>query len=134
MLRRTISLIASGVLLSAAVSVPMARAQTNHDAQANDKVRAQVQKAGVGRKARVEVRMRDNTRSKGYVSATQDDSFTLTDTKTGATQTIAYADVNEVKRKGGGISTGTWIIIGSAAAAAVIVGVTVIKPILCDGC
>lgn len=38
-----------------------------------------------------------------------------------------------MKKPGGGLSTRTWVIIGAAAAAAVIVGVTVIKPVLCDG-
>jgi hypothetical protein len=46
---------------------------------------------------------------------------------------VAYADVKEVKKPGGGLSTRTWVIIGAAAVAAVIVGVTVIKPVVCDG-
>lgn len=43
------------------------------------------------------------------------------------------ADVTEVRKQKGGFSNLTWGIIAGAAVAAVIVGVTVIKPVLCDG-
>lgn len=88
---------------------------------------------GVGRDARVEVRLRDNTKLKGSISVAGEDSFTITDSKTGASQTVAYADVTQVKRPRGGLSTRMWVIIGAAAVAAVVVGVTVIKPVACDG-
>jgi hypothetical protein len=130
--RRTFSIILSGILLSTAVGVQGVRAQTVNDTQLAEKARAKIQKMGAGQDARVEVRLRDNTRLKGYISAVGEDSFTVADRKTGASQTVAYADVKEVKKPGGGLSTRTWVIIG-AAAAAVIVGVTVIKPVVCDG-
>ncbi len=133
MLRRTFAIMLSGILLSTAFGFQSVRAQTGKDAQLAEKARAGVQKLGVGRDARVEVRLRDNTKLKGSISAAGEDSFTVTDSKTGASQTVAYADVTRVKRPGGGLSTRTWVIIGAAAVAAVIVGVTVIKPVLCDG-
>ncbi|HEX8352076.1 MAG TPA: hypothetical protein VF611_04080 [Pyrinomonadaceae bacterium] len=87
----------------------------------------------MGTKTRVEVRLQDGTRLKGRIGAAGEDAFTITDSKTGAPRTVAYADVARVKKSGGGPSVRTWVIIGAAAAAAVIVGVTVIEPILCDG-
>jgi len=60
------------------------------------------------------------------------DSFTVVDSKTGA-RTLAYSDVTEVRKQSGGISTLTWGIIAGAAAAAIIVGTVVVKPVLCDG-
>jgi hypothetical protein len=119
--------------MSMAVGVQGIRAQTVNDTQLAEKARAKIQKMGAGQDARVEVRLRDNTRLKGYISAVGEDSFTVADRKTSASQTVAYADVKEVKKPGGGLSTRTWVIIGAAAAAAVIVGVTVIKPVVCDG-
>jgi hypothetical protein len=77
--------------------------------------------------------LRDNTKVKGFISATGEDSFIVTDSKTGMPQTVAYSDVNQVKKLDGGLSTRTLVIIGAAAIAAVIVGVTVIKPVVCDG-
>lgn len=133
MLSRTFPIMLSGILLSTAFGFQSVRAQTGKDAQLAEKARAGVQKLGLGRDARVEVKLRDNTKLKGSISAAGEDSFTITDSKTGASQTVAYADVAQVKRPGGGLSTRTWVIIGAAAVAAVIVGVTVIKPVLCDG-
>ena len=132
MFRRAFAIILSGVLLSAALGFQSARAQTGEDAGA-DGARAEVQKMGTGRDARVEVRLRDNTKVKGYVSAAGEDSFTVTHSKTGATRELAYADVMQVKKPSGGLSTRAWVIIGAAAVAAVVVGVTVIEPVLCDG-
>jgi hypothetical protein len=132
MFSRTFAIMLSGVLLSVSLGLQSARAQTGRDAGA-DEARAKVQKMGVGRDARVEVRLRDNTKVKGYVSAAERDSFTVTDSKTGATRAVTYAEVTHVKKPGGGLSTRGWVIIGAAAVAAVIVGVTVIEPVLCDG-
>jgi hypothetical protein len=87
----------------------------------------------VGRDAGVEVRLRDNTRLKGYVGAAGEDSFTVIDPKTNASQTVAYADVTQVKKPGGGLSMRTFAIVGAAVVAAVIVGVTIVKPVACDG-
>lgn len=132
MLRRVFAIMLSGILLSAALGFQPARARTGNDGGA-DEARAKVQKMGVGRDARVEVRLRDDTKVKGYVSAAERDSFTVTDSKTGATRSVAYAEVAQVRKPGGGLSTRAWVIIGAAAVAAVVVGVTVVEPVLCDG-
>lgn len=91
-----------------------------------------VEKLGVGSDARVEVKLLDGTRLKGYVSAKEQDSFTVTDRKTGASSVVRYAEVSEVKKSGGGLSTKNWIIIGSAIAGAVVTWI-IVKPALCDG-
>lgn len=132
MVRRTLAIAISAILLTAALGFQPSRAQTELDAQAAGKARASVQKLGLGRNARVEVKLRDNTRLKGYISAAEQDSFTVTDSKTGDSKTVAYADVSNVKKSGGGLSTRAWLIIGGAAVAAVVVGI-IVKPALCDG-
>ncbi|MEJ7624463.1 MAG: hypothetical protein WKF34_10770 [Pyrinomonadaceae bacterium] len=133
MLRRTLTIIFSGILLSTAFGFQSVHAQTDRDAQLAAKARAEVQKLGVGRDARVEVRMRDNTKLKGSINVVGEHSFSITDSKTGASQTVAYADVTQVKRSGSGLSARTWVVIGAAAVAAAIVAVVVLKPALCDG-
>ena len=121
----------SGILFSLTCGVQPMGAQTINNAEAAQ-VRTKVQSIGTGPKARVEVKLRDKTRVKGYVSGSGQDSFTVINSQTGSTETVAYADVAEVK-KSGGLKTLTWIILAGAAAAAVIVGVTVIRPVVCDG-
>ncbi len=133
LLRRTFVLMLAGLLLTAAFNLQPAWAQTGADAQAIERARANVQKAGVGEKARVEVSLRDHTKLKGYVSDAGTDTFTVTDTKTGATRTLAYTDVTKVKPRGNGLSTPTKLIITGAVAAGVIITWLIVKPALCDG-
>jgi hypothetical protein len=126
-------MILTGALLAATCGLQAARAQTTGSAQYAEQARVKVHKAGTGQKARVEVKLRDNTRLKGYISQASADSFIVTDAKTGATTTVAYADVAQVKKSGGGLSPLTWGIIAGAGVAALVVGLTVVKPVVCDG-
>ena len=130
MFRRMLVIMISGILWSSAVGYRPARAQAP---EAAAETRAAVQRLGAGTKTRVEVRLQDGTRLRGHITAAGEDTFTITDSKTGAPRAVAYADAARVKKSGGGLSARTWVIIGVAAAAAVIVGVTVIQPVLCDG-
>ena len=76
-------------------------AQSTQNDRATDKVKAEVAKRGTGPKAKVTVKLKDQTKLKGYISGTAGDSFTLSDSKTGQTKTLAYSDVAEVKKQGG---------------------------------
>jgi small nuclear ribonucleoprotein (snRNP)-like protein len=122
----------SGILLVTAFGFQPALAQTGNDTQAVEKVRARVQKIGVGRNARVEVKLRDNTQLKGYISAADQDSFTVIDSKTGSIRTVSYADSSSVKKAGSGLSAKTWIILGAAVVGTAVTWV-IVKPVLCDG-
>ena len=98
-----------------------------------DEARATVNAIGTGPKAKVEAKLKNKTKVKGTVQAITADSFTVIDEKTGSSQTVAFADIDSVKKPRTGLKPRTWIIIGAAAAAAVIVGTTVLYPVLCDG-
>src|SRR5439155_20163733 len=121
----------SGVLLAATFGLRSVWAQ-GVDAQLATKARAKGASLGVWRNARVEVKLRDSTKLKGYISAAETDSFTIADSKTDATSTVRYAEVSEVKKAGGGLSSKSWIILGAAAAGTVATWF-IIKPVLCDG-
>jgi hypothetical protein len=84
------------------------------DARLTAKAKADVAAAGVGREARISVKLRQGKKLKGYISQAGEDSFVITDSKTGSTTSIAYADVAEVQRKNG-LSTGKAILIGAGA-------------------
>lgn len=111
----------------------IAKAQSTQDTQ-SQKIRTQVSKIGTGPKARVEVKLRDETKLKGYISGIDKDSFALTNVNSGSVKQVSYDDVAQVKKPSHGLSTRSWIIIAGAATAALVVGLTVIKPVLCDGC
>jgi hypothetical protein len=84
------------------------------------KVKEQVQKRGLGEKARVRVTLTNGSEVKGRISQIDPDSFAVTEAKSGQTTTVAYADVQ--KLQGPGLSKGAKIGI----TAAVVVGVLVI--------
>ena len=94
---------------------------------AAEKVKASVAKRGTGPRAKVTVKLKDKTRLKGYISNASNDSFTLSDSKTGQVRTLAYSDVAEVKKQGG-MSLAAKIGIGVGA------GVGVLALIYVIGC
>jgi sRNA-binding regulator protein Hfq len=91
-----------------------------------EKIKANVTKRGKGEKARVNVKMLNGTKLKGFISQAGDDSFTVTDSKTKQTNTLAYSDVAQVK--GSGLSTGTKILVGVGVAITAVVLVVGLRP------
>ena len=74
------------------------------------KVKDGISKLGTGAEARIEVKLRDKTKLKGYVSEAGEESFIIVDEKTGATSTVTYAQVKQVK--GNNLSRAAEIAIG----------------------
>ena len=105
-----------------------ATAQSNKE---TEKVRAKVQMLSASKTSEVEVKFRDKTKVKGYITSVEPVSFTLRDSKTGTSQTITYSEVDSVS-KSGGVSTKTWLILGGIAAGAVTTWL-IVKPAVCDG-
>ncbi len=64
--------------------------------QTVEQVRARIDRAGLGEKARVTVWRRDGTKLKGYVAERRDADFVLRDRKTDAPSIVPYADVTKV--------------------------------------
>jgi hypothetical protein len=121
----------SGLILFTAFGFQNVSAQGGTD-QAVERIRNKVQKIGTGGNARVEVKLRDNSQFKGYVSSIEQDSFTVVEKGTGSSKSVSYTDTAAVKKAGSGVSTKTWIIIGAATVGAAVTWVLV-KPVLCDG-
>ena len=77
-----------------------------------EKARAEILKLGIGRDARISVKLRDKTKLAGYVSKAEEDHFVVTNLNTGESTTIPYAGVGQVK--GNNLSTGAKVGIGVA--------------------
>ncbi len=65
--------------------------------------------------------MLDGTKVKGDIGQAGEDSFTVIDSKTKQSTTIAYRDVAQVK--GGGLTKGNKIALGIVIGAAAVVGI-----------
>ncbi|HEU4593544.1 MAG TPA: hypothetical protein VFS10_00145 [Pyrinomonadaceae bacterium] len=130
MFKKTFSIMLCGILISAILGSQTASAKTTDAARQASEARAKVQQLGTA--SRAEVKLRDGSKFKGHVTASDEDSFTVTDSKTGAARTFNYAEVSSVKKAGGSSSTKK-ILIGAAVAAGVIVGIIFAREALCDG-
>ena len=132
MFKKISTVLVSAAILATSFAFQSTQAQGGRDNEAAARARVKVEKLGAGSNGGVEVKLLDGTKLKGYVSAREQDSFTVTDRKTGTSSVVRYAEVSEVKKSGGGLSTKSWIIIGSAIAGAVVTWI-VVKPAFCDG-
>ncbi|HKE59774.1 MAG TPA: hypothetical protein VKB46_23850 [Pyrinomonadaceae bacterium] len=108
------------------------RAQSATEVSAAQKARTTATHLGVNPDKRVEVKLRDKTKLKGYITAVAQDSFTLTDAQSGVSKTVAYADVSEIKKASKGWSTKAWLILAGVGVGAIVTFIAV-KPALCDG-
>jgi 3-oxoacyl-ACP reductase-like protein len=109
------------LLVTVNSSLISAQIATGKDASSVAKIKEKVAKRGTGKNKRVEVKMLNGTKVKGYISQSSEDSFTLMDSKTNQSSVIAYSDVAKVKNrlsKGDKIALG--IVAGAAATGAVI--------------
>ena len=75
-----------------------------------EKIKAGITQLGTGEQARIEVKLTDKTKLKGYVSEATDDHFVVVDAKTGAATSVTYGQVQQAR--GNNLSTGAKIAIG----------------------
>ena len=111
MIKKVLSLVLVGFLLTVA-GVRPAYAGSKEEKQIRfaEKVKEGIGKLGTGAEARIEVKLRDKTKLKGYVSEAGEDSFVIVDEKTSAASTVTYAQVKQVK--GNNLSTAAEIALG----------------------
>ena len=74
------------------------------------KVKSELAKFGIGKSAIVNVKLKDGTKLKGYISQINDDDFVIKDSDTKTPTTIPYLQTKQVK--GNNLSTGAKIAIG----------------------
>src|ERR1043165_6540693 len=90
-----------------------------------EKAKKDVERLGVGAKARATVIRHDGTKVKGYVYSVSDDEFVIHNSKTDAPTTIRFADVAKIEDKRddtAGKLTGLFLVGGLAGILAVLYG------------
>ncbi len=119
MFKKLLSLSLIALLINlAGVTPAYAASKEEKQARFAEKVKASVMKFGTGEAARVKIKLRDKTKVAGYISAADDEGFTVIDQKSGMATTIAYPQVKSVQ--GHNLSSGAKIAIGVGIAAALI--------------
>ena len=105
MIKRLISLVVSNALvLFLCAGTLVATSREEKEARLAADVQSGIIKLGTGPTARVEVKLRDKKKIKGYVQEIAEDYFVVVNDRTGVTTTIAYPQVKQVK--GNNLSTG----------------------------
>lgn len=119
MFRKLVTLLLVTLLINVgAVRLAYADSKEEKHARFAEKIKANVLKLGSGESARVKVKLRDQPKLEGYISAAGEETFTVTNPKTGAASTVAYAQVKSIQ--GNNLSTGAKIAIGVGIAATII--------------
>ncbi len=118
MFKKLLVLSLVALLINLAGMTPVyAASKEEKQARFAGKVKESVLKFGTGEAARVKVKLRDKTKLNGYISAADEERFTITDS-TGMATTVAYPQVKSVQ--GNNLSTGQKIAIGIGVAAAIV--------------
>lgn len=97
------------------VSVNIAFAETKEEKQVA-KVRSNIQKLGTGPEAKVEVKLKDGSKVKGYVLNSETEQFVVMNAKTGTPPPIPYPQVRQAQGsnwKTGVIVTVTIVVLGA---------------------
>jgi hypothetical protein len=131
MSRRVLSFILIGLLMNA-VEVRPVHAQSQDQQTRNiEKIKEGVRKLGTGEEARVELKLKDGRKLKGYIREAGEDTFVVVDAKNGAATTVTYEDVKQLKGKNRltAAKVGITIVKGVAVVAAV-AGITMLLMLL----
>lgn len=133
MLKKSLSFFLLGVLLYVGSAVPVAAlTKAEKEAQHATKVKTEIAKLGTGQAARISLKLRDKTKLSGYVAAAGAESFVVADLSTGATTTVPYPNVVQVR--GNNLSTGVKIAIWAGVIVAVVIVLYAVRGAFCDGC
>ncbi|HLL72015.1 MAG TPA: hypothetical protein VK363_11310 [Pyrinomonadaceae bacterium] len=127
MLKKVLSLALAALLINAAGASPVfASPKAEKEARFIEKVRTGIGRLGTGTQARIEVKLRDRRKLKGYVGEAGAESFVVVDAKTGAATTVPYSQVGQVR--GNNLSTDVQLAIGVGMLVALIILVVALVP------
>lgn len=91
-----------------------------------EKVKVGIAKLGTGKDTKVRVKLKDGIKLKGYVSEINENSFVVTDERTGVATEVPYPSAKQVR--GNNLSNGAKIAIAVGITIAVIVLIGVLAP------
>ncbi len=106
-------------------TVAVSQVTKSEQASRSAKVKAEVQRRGIGQQSRVRVKLVSRSEVKGYISKIEDTSFEVTDKNSGQTTTISYSNVDRLKGSGLPTIAKIGIVVGAAVLiVALVIGVS----------
>ena len=123
MFRKVISLTFVCLLLHATGVVAFAGTTAEKELRRVEKLKAGIVSLGIGKDARIKVRLQDKSKLSGYLAQVNDSCFTVSDLNTGVNTVVAYPSVTQVQ--GHNLSTGVKIAIG-VGIALLVVGIVIL--------
>lgn len=112
MIKNILSMLLIVLVMNLGVVTAFAETKAEKEAKFAEKVKANVIKLGTGTEAKIQVKLKDGTKLKGYVSQINENNFVVVDEKTGTATEVPYPQTKQVK--GNNLSTGVKIAIGVA--------------------
>ena len=110
MFKKYLNLILAILLINLSLTTfALGETTAEKEAKFAEKVKTQIIKLGTGKESKVEVKLKDGTKLKGYVSQVNENSFIVTDEKTGTSTEVSYPQAKQVK--GNNLSTGVKVTI-----------------------
>ena len=127
MSKKPLSLAMVGLLLNIVWVIPAyASSKEETRVRSAEKVKEGIGRLGTGPEARVEIKLRDGKKLKGYISEAGENSFVIVDAKSGAASTVPYPQVKQVTgnnlSKGAKIAITVGIVVGLLFLLTVVIG------------
>ncbi|HKR60021.1 MAG TPA: hypothetical protein VJS64_09800 [Pyrinomonadaceae bacterium] len=120
---KTLSWFLLVILLLTPAAHTLAAGQKANQFTTTDQIRMKIAKLGVGESAKATITTRDGLKTKGYVYSAGDEDFVMRDSKSLASTTIRYADVNKVETSKGFSAIGRAFTIAGITTAATLAGI-----------
>lgn len=132
MFKKYLTFIITILVINLAVgTAAFAETKEEKEAKFAEKVKVNITKFGTGKDARVQVKLKDGTKLKGFVSKINAESFTVSNEVTGTETEVPYPKAKQVK--GNNLSTGDkiWIAVGVTAVALIVALSIIFQPQRC---
>lgn len=116
MFKKIISVLLAILVINLA-TVAFAGTNTEKEAKFTERVKSEIAKLGTGRDAKIEIKLKDGTKLKGYLSEAGNEQFIVTDSKSGQSTPVYYPQVQKAK----GNNFSKRLVIGAAIVGFIIV-------------
>jgi hypothetical protein len=99
MFKKFQTVIVFGLLTSLIFCTNVKAANAEEESEFAAKIKTEITKLGTGRDARISVKLRDNTKLKGYVGGLREEAFSVVVDKSGASADVPYSQVKSIRGK-----------------------------------